>query len=156
MGLIKFGQHVWSCFSYLILGISRQHIKQSYLLNSLILAWQCRHYGAQSCLVFLGGRRLAHQGRSVGNKACYIQQTKVHCSMLTRAREHHACKHVDELITCLQAVWELVIHVAASHRKAVLVNIFNPSLKLVVPGNIIIWLVVKDDDFFDESRDGGP
>ena len=124
--------------SHLILSKSCQHVHQSYLLSSLRFVRECRHDGLQSCLIFLGGRRLAHQGRGVGNKAGNVHQTKVHCCVLTRAREHHARKHVNELITCLQALWKLVINVSVSHGKAVVMDIFNPGLKLVVLGNVII------------------
>ena len=62
--------------------------------------------------------------------------------MLARACEHHARKHVNKLLTCCKALWELVIDVALSHRKAILVQVLNPRLKFVVLDNPIIRLIV--------------
>ena len=58
--------------------------------------------------------------------------------MLARAREHHARKHVNELVARCKALGELVVDISLSDREAMLMNVLNPGLKFGVPGNVII------------------
>ena len=63
---------------------------------------------------------------------------------------------MNKLLTCCKALWELVIDVALFYRKAILMYVLNPGLKLGVLNNVVIRLVVQGEDFLDECRDGFP
>ena len=94
-------------------------------MGSLRLVWERLHDGFQRSFVFLGWRRATHEMRSIGNKTCNIHESKVHCSLLARAREYYAGKNVNKLVDCCKAFWKLVITLDASFskRKAILLCI---------------------------------
>ena len=92
-------------------------------MGSLRLVWKRLHDGLQRSFAFLGWRRTTHEMRSIGDKTCNIHESKVHCSMLARAREYYAGKNVNELVEGRNAFRKLAIDATFSNRKSILVYI---------------------------------
>ena len=143
-------------YYYLVFWYSRQSVHSSNMPASLTLVWQCVHDELQSCLAFSCGWWEAHGRWHVWHEGCEIQLGKVYRCVLTRACEHNTGQHVNELITCLQTLWKLMIYVTFSDREAIVVNFFYPGLYFIILGNVIIWLIENADDFLDEIWDGCP
>ena len=113
--------HNWSnprIFIYLVFRYSSQSVHGSNMPTSLTLVRQSIHDDLQGRLVFPCGCWQTHHGRHIWYKGCDIHLGEIHRCVLTRAGEHNTGQHVDKLITCLQALRKLVIHVTFSNREA--------------------------------------